>query len=112
MLDFGDFYFRDIADSPELKEKFLTPDMIPVFRELISGLESIDITDSKLIESVFVNILEKCGIKFKQLAQPIRVALTGKTVSPGIFEIISTLEPKVMPRLKNALVYMESRAGR
>lgn len=112
MLDFGDFYFRDIADSPELKEKFLTPDMIPVFSELISGLESIDITDSKLIESVFANILEKCGIKFKQLAQPVRVALTGKTISPGIFEIISTLGTKVMPRLKNALHYMESRAGR
>jgi glutamyl-tRNA synthetase len=111
MIDFGDFYLKDIDEPPELREKFLTPDMIPVFRELISGLESIDFTDRKLTETVFANILEKCGIKFKQLAQPIRVALTGKTVSPGIFEIISTLGSKVIPRLKNALAYMESRAG-
>ena len=111
MLDFGDFYLKDIDELPELREKILTPDMIPVFRELISGLESIGITDSKLIESDFANILEKCGIKFKQLAQPVRVALTGKTISPGIFEIISTLGTKVIPRLKNALTYMESRSG-
>jgi glutamyl-tRNA synthetase len=112
MIDFGDFYLKDINEAPELREKFLTTDMIPVFRELISGLESIDITDKKLIEGVFANILEKCGIKFKQLAQPVRVALTGKTVSPGIFEIIATLGTKVIPRLKNALTYMESRTGR
>lgn len=108
MLDFGDFYFKDIADSPELKEKFLTPDMIPVFIELISGLKPIDLTDRELTEGVFSATLEKCGIKFKQIAQPVRVALTGKTASPGIFEIISTLGPRVIPRLENALLYMES----
>jgi glutamyl-tRNA synthetase len=110
MIVFGDFYLKDIDELPELKEKFLTQDMIPVFRELISGLESIDLTDRKLIEGIFADILEKCGIKFKQLAQPVRVALTGKTVSPGIFEIISTLGAKVFPRLNNALAYMESRS--
>jgi glutamyl-tRNA synthetase len=37
-----------------------------------------------------------------------RVALAGKTVSPGIFEIISTLgAERVIPRLKRALEYME-----
>jgi glutamyl-tRNA synthetase len=112
MLDFGDFYFKDIDESPELREKFLTQEMMPVFKELISGLEPIDLTDRKMTESVFANVLEKYGIKFKQLAQPIRVALTGKTASPGIFEIISTLGPKVIPRLKNALSYMGSRNDR
>ncbi len=111
MIDFGDFYFRDIDAAPELKEKFLTSEMLPVFRELISGLDIIDLTDRKMTENVFSNVLEKCGIKFKQLAQPIRVALTGKTASPGIFEIISTLGTKVVPRLKNALNYMESRTA-
>jgi glutamyl-tRNA synthetase len=112
MLDFGDFYFKDIGESPELREKFLTQDMIPVFKELISGLETVDLADRKATEGVFADVLEKCGIKFKQLAQPIRVALTGKTASPGLFEIISTLGPRVIPRLENALSFMESRTGR
>jgi len=107
MVDFGDFYFKDIDAPAELKEKFLTPEMIPVFRELIAGLETADLSDKQSVENVFVAVLEKCGIKFKQLAQPVRVALTGKTVSPGIFEIIVTLNDKVMPRMKNALAYME-----
>jgi glutamyl-tRNA synthetase len=105
---FGDFYFKDTVENPELAQKFLTADMIPVFRELATGLEVADLSDKKCVEDVFVKVLEKCGIKFKQLAQPVRVALTGKTNSPGIFEIIMTLGDKVLPRLRKALEYMES----
>jgi len=40
-----------------------------------------------------------------------RVALTGKTVSPGIFEVLATLgHDRAIPRLKRALSYMEKNA--
>ncbi|OPZ57840.1 MAG: glutamyl-tRNA synthetase [Deltaproteobacteria bacterium ADurb.Bin510] len=62
------------------------------------------------MEEVFKQVLENHQIKFKLIAQPVRVALTGKTVSPGIFEIIATLDKVVLPRLKAALAHMEARA--
>ena len=42
-----------------------------------------------------------------QLAQPVRLALTGKTVSPGLFDIISILgKEEVLKRLNLALDFI------
>jgi glutamyl-tRNA synthetase len=55
-------------------------------------------------------VLDETGLKFKVLAQPMRVALTGKTVSPGIFEIMATLgREKVIERLERALNAMQGK---
>ena len=52
--------------------------------------------------------MEQTGLKMGKIAQPMRVALTGKTVSPGIFEIVVVLgKKKVIARLKKAIGYIE-----
>ena len=109
MMGFGDFYFKEIKPEAELKDKFFTPELAPIFKDLISRLEPVDHTDKTQVEEVFKQVLEIHQIKFKQIAQPVRVALTGKTVSPGIFEIIATLDAVVVARLKDALACMEAR---
>ena len=51
---------------------------------------------------------EKRNIKFKVIAQPLRVALTGKTVSPGIDEVMVTLgKERVIKRINDAVAYIE-----
>ncbi|MGC9325210.1 MAG: glutamate--tRNA ligase [Desulfomonilia bacterium] len=110
MLDFGDFYFLEKDPPDELKETYFTPELADIFRILIERLETIDLTDRALTESTITSLLEEFSIKFKVIAQPIRVALTGKTVSPGIFEMLSTLgRERALPRLKKALQYMKER---
>ena len=53
--------------------------------------------------------MEKTGLKFGKIAQPVRVALTGKTESPGIFETIETLgRGVVIKRLIQAVKYITS----
>ena len=45
-----------------------------------------------------------------KLAQPVRVALTGSTVSPGIYEVIAVLgKERTLKRLNNALEYIQAR---
>ena len=52
--------------------------------------------------------MEKTDLKFGKIAQPLRVALTGKTVSPGIFEVLEVLgKAKVIKRLEKAVQYIE-----
>ena len=52
------------------------------------------------------------GLGFGKVAQPVRVALTGKTVSPGIFEMILALgKEKVISRLYDAVQWMEKALG-
>ena len=48
--------------------------------------------------------MEEEGIKLGKLAQPVRVALTGTTVSPGIYDVILLLgKDETLARLKQAL---------
>ncbi len=61
------------------------------------------------LEEVFKEVMDQTGLKLGKIAQPVRVALTGKTASPGIFEIIAILGPeRVIPRLEKAIRYIEA----
>jgi len=109
MLDFGNFYFHEVEPAEDLKKQFYTHELAPVFKALVEQFEQTDLADKAKTEEVVKTILDTYKLKFKTIAQPMRVALTGKTVSPGIFEIIVTLgKSVVLSRLKRALVYMQS----
>lgn len=56
--------------------------------------------------------MKKTGLGFGKIAQPVRLALTGTIVSPGIFEVIGGLgKDRVLTRLKAAAEFIESRDG-
>lgn len=108
VVEFGDFYFADREPPEELCEKFFTPGIRDAFRMLVQRLENTDFSRKEALEEAVQALLNETGLKFKVLAQPMRVALTGKTVSPGIFEVLATLgRDRAMPRLKRALSYLE-----
>ncbi|HPI92739.1 MAG TPA: glutamate--tRNA ligase [Deltaproteobacteria bacterium] len=103
MVEFGDFYFRE-ADPPEdLRKQFFTEELEPVFKALIERFSQAEQLDKASAEESVKALLEQFNLKFKTIAQPMRLALTGKTVSPGIFEIIATLgKDRVISRLEKA----------
>ncbi len=104
LADSADYFFADeIRYEEAARRKFLTPDTLPILEELINKLSSLaDFTVPEL-QKIFGEITEKRGIKLVQIAQPTRVALTGGTVSPGIFEVIEILgRDKVIERLRAA----------
>ncbi len=56
------------------------------------------------IEAVLRGLVDELGVKPKEIFQPIRVALTGTTVSPGIFESVAALgREETLTRLDKAL---------
>ncbi len=97
------FYLhKTVTIDPALREKFLTPLALELLRELSHQLASQeDFGDAALKAKVDGWITGK-GLKLKDVAQPLRVALTGSTVSPGIFELMAVLgKEKVIQRLQN-----------
>ena len=85
-------------------EKFLTPEARDHLSKLLSGMESLEDFTEKPLEDLHAAYLEKTGIKFKTIAQPIRVAITGSTQSPGLFETMAVLgKDQVVKRIKRAL---------
>jgi len=58
---------------------------------LRTALEPIDPWNVESTEAAMRTFAEQNNLKLGAVAQPLRVALTGKTTSPGIFEVLSVL---------------------
>jgi glutamyl-tRNA synthetase len=102
------FYFQETVSYDEnAAEKFLTPAVLGPLGLLIENLQGLAAFSDAEIESAFVQTMESSGLKLGKIAQPVRVALTGKTASPGIFEIIRVLgKDQTLNRLKKAVDYI------
>lgn len=98
-------YFGDEAVMDESAvQKFLTPSVAPVLDKLIHRFESLPVFTKAEWEEAFKSMTEQEGIKMGQLAQPVRVALTGRTASPGLFEVMEVLgRERTLYRLRKGL---------
>ncbi|MBS1112179.1 MAG: gltX, partial [Nitrospirae bacterium] len=91
------------------KEKFLNQKSRALLIDLREGLASIDDFSHQNLEEIFTSVTEKHGVKLKDLAQPVRVAMTGGTASPGIFELIEIVgKEKTLRRLETAVKAIEA----
>ena len=109
MADMIRFYMIDEVELDEAAaKKFLTTDIREPLNRLISELEALEDFSEEKLEAVFRKVMESVGMKLGKIAQPVRVALTGTSVSPGIFEIIDVLgKETVLKRLRKGLGYIE-----
>jgi len=110
MADAAGFYFEDdIRYEEKAARKFLTPAISEPLELLIERLDALAEFDEPALEGAFVGVMDQTGLKLGKIAQPVRVALTGKTASPGIFEIIAVLgKEQVLARLKKAAEFIRS----
>ncbi len=108
MADAMAFYMvPEIAYDPAAAKKFLTPNLVGPFTKLIASLEGLEVFNEVNLESAFQGVCAEADLKLGKVAQPVRVALTGTTVSPGLFEIIDVLgKEAVLGRLRKAVAYM------
>ncbi len=111
MADASVFYLRDkITYDEKAANKFLKPPVLEPLNLLTEQLEAIDQFNERELEAVFEKVMEATGLKLGKIAQPVRVALTGGTVSPGIFEVIEVLGKDVtLSRLRDAIQFIMNR---
>jgi len=103
MAESSEFYFLCKDPDPKAAEKFFTPEMAPVFEEIAREFADLPDFTPAAMEPVLHRVAEKTGSKLGKVAQPMRVALTGGTVSPGIFEVMDVLgRDEVIRRLSRA----------
>jgi len=90
------FYARTGAPpiADDKARALLTPDARAVMAKLAPALEPrASDWSEKALEVAVREFAEANGLKLGQVAQPLRVALTGSTASPGIFEVLAVLGP-------------------
>jgi glutamyl-tRNA synthetase len=112
MADSALFYFQDeIYHDPELVEKYFNQEGREYIAAFLEKLATLSDYTKEDIEEALRRIAEDRATKLKYVIQPIRVALTGKTVSPGIDQVMLTLgRERVRKRLSDALEYTKSAA--
>jgi glutamyl-tRNA synthetase len=98
------FFNKQVKFDEKAKNKFLTDESKALLEKVVTGLTALDDFSAGNIESLFKRIVEKEGLKLGKLAQPVRVALTGTTVSPGIYDVILLLgKEESLKRLKEVV---------
>ena len=98
------YFGQTVALDEESANKFLTPAIQPVLKKLLSRFEAVPVFEKQEWEESFKKLVEEEGIKMGQLAQPVRVALTGRTASPGLFEVMEVLgRERTLLRLRKGI---------
>ena len=95
---------EEIEYDEKARAKFLNEKSRDLLIELNDRLTSVTDFSTQELEKIFKEIIEKHNIKLGSLAQPVRVAMTGGTESPGIFEVLEIVgKEKVLKRLEKAI---------
>jgi glutamyl-tRNA synthetase len=85
------FLFDGPSDDPAAREKWLDEHGRARLTEVRQALAGLDPFEVPLIEAALRGVVEEHDLKAKDVFQPVRVALAGTTVSPGIFESLAVL---------------------
>jgi glutamyl-tRNA synthetase len=98
----------DVPYEEKAARKHLTKAAEPVLRDLHDRLAEVDSWSEDALEKVFEDVRARHGdLGMGKLAQPVRVAVTGRAASPGIFETLAVLgKPRTVGRLAEALHYL------
>jgi glutamyl-tRNA synthetase len=103
-LDWTDFIFNDqVRFEEDVKAKHLSQNMRKEFDLLADRLSAVSDFNVKATEEAFRGVVAQLGIEAGVLVHPVRVALTGKAVGPGLFDTMALLgRERTIRRLKEA----------
>jgi glutamyl-tRNA synthetase len=109
MADVSEFYFcEEIAYDEKAAAKFLNQETISMFNQAITSLLNESVLEKERIHGLIQQLAETRGEPLVKIAQPLRVALTGRTVSPPIDAVMEVLGKKeVIKRLHRAIEFMK-----
>ncbi len=97
------YFYAPIQLDPKARDKFLTQSAKPILEAIRSGIAALTSLETPL-EKLFKEAADSRGLAIGKVAQPVRVALTGGTASPGIYDVVQILgKEKTLERLDDAI---------
>ncbi len=98
------FIFDGPADDPAARERWLDEPGRAVLRDVRTALEPLESFTLEAVQAALECLVRERALKPKQVFQPVRVALAGRAVSPGIFETLTVLgREEALARIDRAL---------
>ena len=98
------YIMEPVAMDEAAAGKFLTPAIASSLNKFVERVKTVDHFSKETLDPVLQTVLEEDHLKMGKFAQPLRVALTGRTFSPGIYEVMELLgKDRTIKRLEQAL---------
>ena len=110
MADALNYYFAEKLEYDEkAAKKNLRPVAADLLEEFLPQLEAIETFDTDVLENTMRQFLEAKELKMVKIAQPIRVAITGGSASPGLFDVMAALgKTAVIQRIQQAIHWIRT----
>ncbi len=111
VVSLTEYFFRETLEyEPKGVRKWFTQPYVPQMLEmLIARYETLEPFDLQNIEATTRAVAEELGVSAAQVIHPTRVAVSGRTVGPGLFEMIEVMgKERVLKRLRAALEMIRS----
>ncbi len=103
------FLFEPPVDDEKSWRKVMKDGALPALEAARSALDALEAFDAAAVEGALAPLPERLGAKAGRVYQPIRVAITGTAVSPGIFESLAALgREESLARIDAALARLRS----
>jgi glutamyl-tRNA synthetase len=98
------YFYAPVQLDPKAREKHLTKETRPILESIRAGVAALPSLDTEPLEKLFQGEAEKRALGLGKIAQPVRVALTGGTASPGMYDVIQILgKAETLARLDAAV---------
>jgi glutamyl-tRNA synthetase len=105
IVDNSFYFFKDPAVYEEkAAKKYFKPEIVPVLQSLVDKLSGLDAFTQAAIDSIYHDYAETSGIGLGDLVHPTRLAISGVSFGPGLFELMEILgKETVIRRIKTAI---------
>jgi len=110
IIPYADFFFKDVEYEPKAAAEHLPPTAAPLLSAFADALAAVEPFDRTTIEHALREVCTNAGVDARMLVHPARVALTGKTAGPGLFELTELLgRERAVDRLRRGAAYAAKR---
>ncbi len=110
VADASTYFFKDVTEYDEKGvAKHFKPEAVALLEKCIAAIEADEVYDLTSTEAAYNKIAEENGLSLGKVIHPTRLALTGRTVSPGMFDVMVLLgKERTLARMYKAIEYIKS----
>ena len=111
MADQSVYFFKEFDEyDAKAAQKNLTPDALPVLQALHAALDALGEWNAEQIHESVTGVSERLEVKLGKVAQPLRVAVTGGSVSPSIDQTLMLIgRERTLSRLQKAVDWIAAK---
>jgi glutamyl-tRNA synthetase len=106
ILAYADFFLVDEPpmDEAAVKQRLAKPGVGDLLRAYAKAIEAAEPFEPAMLEAALKQVVEAAGVKVGDIIHAVRVAVTGKTVGPGLYDCLAILgREKSLARIARAL---------